>query len=66
MAALMRKRQATSFQATLSRIEDERVRYFYLMLGDAIGEFTTRRRTAPELSNTGPGQLADIARRIND
>ena len=52
------KKETKDFIATLERMSDERVRYFYLMLGDAIASGI--HKTLPVLSNTGAAQLAEL------
>jgi hypothetical protein len=56
------KRETREFIATLERMPDERVRYFYLMLGDAIAN--GGQIAMPVLSNTGPAQLAELEARL--
>lgn len=52
------------FLGVIDRIPDSRIRYFYMMLGDAIGEFSTQARK-PLKVNTGAGHIADLKRRLN-
>ena len=56
------KKETREFIATLERMPDERVRYFYLMLGDAIANGD--QITLPIQSNTGPAQLAELEARL--
>jgi hypothetical protein len=56
------KKETRTFIATLERMPDERVRYFYLMLGDAIASHEPM--AMPVLSNTGPAQLAELEARL--
>lgn len=56
------KKETKDFLATLDRMPDERVRYFYLMLGDAIAN--GHDMTLPIQANTGPAQLAELEARL--
>jgi hypothetical protein len=49
----------------LQRMGDDRVRYFYMMLGDAIADASMKHRTEPRRANTGPVHLADLKARLN-
>lgn len=60
--AALNERQ--EFLEMLDRIPDTRIRYFYMMLGDAIGEFGAQAR-APQLVNTSAEHVAGIAARLN-
>jgi hypothetical protein len=55
------KKQAHEFAGIIESIADERVRYFYLMLGDALAQ-----ATAPggRMINTSPAHVAGIAARL--
>jgi hypothetical protein len=56
------KKEAKEFLAMLDRMPDDRVRYFYMMLGDAIANGTAV--PMPMQSNTGPAQLAELEARL--
>lgn len=55
------KKQGHEFAGIVESIADERVRYFYLMLGDALAQATA----ASGPANTGPTHIAGIAARLN-
>jgi len=52
------RKSANAFAGIVEAIADERVRYFYLMLGDALAQANTA-RNAPV--NTSPAHVARIA-----
>lgn len=57
------KKEAREFLATLERMPDERVRYFYMMLGEAIAD--SGQIAMPTIqANTGPAQLAELEARL--
>ncbi len=60
------KKEAQTLRETVERIGDERVRYFYMMLGDALAEALGAKPVPPVgAANTGPALVADIQKRIN-
>jgi hypothetical protein len=63
----MSKRENQEFLRVLSTIQDEKVRYFYVMLGEAIGESIAKSETfdADVKVNTSLGHIEDLARRLN-
>lgn len=66
MQHTLSKKEAQSLRETVERIGDERVRYFYMMLGDALAEALSARQLPPVgAANTGPALVADIQKRIN-
>lgn len=66
MQHTLSKKEAQSLRETVERIGDERVRYFYMMLGDALAEALAARPVPPVgAANTGPALVADIQKRIN-
>ena len=58
------KRESQEFLKVLGNIKDEKTRYFFLMLGEAIGEAQAAAGT-PQQVNTSPDHIADLQRRIN-
>jgi hypothetical protein len=56
------KKRADDFAGIVEAIADERVRYFYLMLGDALANAG---EAHAGLANTSPGHVAGIAARLN-
>jgi hypothetical protein len=66
MGRAAKNSQAEEFAQILDRIGDERVRYFYLMLGDAIAEASAVRNYAENIrANTSLAHIADAAARLN-
>ncbi len=62
------KWEGQEFLRVLSNIQDEKVRYFLVMLGQAIGESTAQLRRPvheSDQANTSPAHVAEIARRMN-
>lgn len=60
------RKEAQAFRETVERIGDERVRYFYMMLGDALAEALNARRLPPAGdANTGPMLISDIQKRLD-
>lgn len=56
------KKQKQDFAAIVESISDERVRYFYLMLGDALAQATA---SGAQKVNTSPAHIAEIVTRLN-
>ena len=62
------KREARELLENIERISDERVSYFYMMLGSALADAFSESRPLPSREprvNTGPQHLQEIAKRIN-
>lgn len=63
------KREAREFLDTVERISDDRVAYFYMMLGSALADATSESRpaagTQETRANTGPQHLKEIVKRMN-
>ena len=59
--------EAIELENILQGITDDRVRYFYMMLGDAIAHASREAKdgAVPVQANTGPAQIADLAARLN-
>ena len=57
------KKETRVFLDTIERMPDERVRYFYLMLGDAIANGGQIAMPVMQ-SNTGPAQLVELENRL--
>lgn len=55
------KQDSREYLRILENIRDEKVRYFFLMLGEAIAECTAG---TPQKANTSPAHLAEIAARL--
>jgi hypothetical protein len=53
------------FSNILSDIRNDKVRYFYLMLGSALAEKDETDIATQSPSNTGPDHIADLRRRLN-
>lgn len=68
MPSLSRK-EAREFLETVERISDERVTYFYMMLGSALAEALSEASpalgTSKTRANTGPEHIQEIAKRMN-
>lgn len=62
------KKEAREFLDNIERISDERVSYFYMMLGSALADAFSESRPltshAPR-ANAGPQHLQEIVKRIN-
>jgi len=61
MASIAAK-QKNELAGILDSITDDRVRYFYLMLGEALAEATQHQ---PIRANTSPAHVAEIATRLS-
>lgn len=63
------KREAREILENVERMSDERVTYFYMMLGSALADALSQARptltTSERRANTGPQHLKEIAKRIN-
>lgn len=63
------RREAREILENIERMSDERVAYFYMMLGSALAEALSQAR--PESganerrANTSPQHLKEIAKRMN-
>jgi len=62
MPALSR-RNKNEFVDILERMPDEKIRYFYMMLGSAIADRAEIKPSAQV--NTSPAHLVDLERRLN-
>ncbi len=56
------RKQAQEFAHIVEAITDERVRYFYLMLGEALAESGAAGQSVR--ANTSPAHVAEIAARL--
>lgn len=63
MSSLSR-REAREFLDIIERISDERVLYFYMMLGSALADALATRAPQQTPANTSMQHLQDIARRM--
>lgn len=63
------KRDAREILENVERMSDERVAYFYMMLGSALADALSQERptlvTSETRANTGPQHLKEIAKRIS-
>ena len=68
MPALSR-REAREILENVERMSDERVTYFYMMLGHALADALSQARPASGANetraNTSPQHLKEIAKRMN-
>lgn len=59
------KAEKHQFSHILGEIDNDKVRYFYLMLGSALAEKDKPAIATQSSSNTGPDHIADLRRRLN-
>ncbi len=59
------KHEERQFMHVFASIKDDRVRYFFAMLADAIAQSSNQVPVDAGQANTSPEHLQEIARRLN-
>lgn len=59
------KSEKQQFSNILGEIDNDKVRYFYLMLGSALAEKDRPEIATASVSNTSPEHIANLRRRLN-
>ena len=63
----MSKREGQEFLRVFSNIQDEKIRYFFMMLGETIGgsNLAITQPVDQPRANTGPTHIEDRQQRLN-
>ena len=59
------KSQSQNYSRIIANIKDDKVRYFYLILGDAIAEQANVPANVGSGANTSAAHIADVESRLN-